>query len=192
VEPKLAVVATFTILADLVANVGGDRVEIAILVGPDSDAHVFSPTPAAAKTIAGAKVVFVNGLGFEGWMDKLIAASGYKGPLVVASDGVDVLKVKPRAHSHMANPMATTTVKSTRMPGRALPMPAAMSRTSPTRFRPPIQRTRRAIARGRRPMTSSWRNSTRGPVRAWAPSPRRSGGWSSAMTHSAISRAPTA
>ncbi len=100
VEPKLLVVATFTILADLVANVGGDRVEIATLVGPDSDAHVFSPTPAAAKTIAGAKVVFVNGLGFEGWMDKLIAASGYKGPLVVASDGVDVLKAKPQAHSH--------------------------------------------------------------------------------------------
>jgi len=97
--PKLPVVATFTILADLVANVGGDRVEVSTLVGPDSDAHVFSPTPAAAKTIAGAKLVFVNGLGFEGWMDKLIAASGYKGTVVVASDGVDVLKVKPHAHA---------------------------------------------------------------------------------------------
>ncbi|MCE2948637.1 MAG: metal ABC transporter solute-binding protein, Zn/Mn family [bacterium] len=98
--PKLPVVVTFTILADMVATVGGDRVEVATLVGPDSDAHVFSPTPAAAKTIAAAKVVFVNGLGFEGWMDKLIAASGYKGPLVVASDGVEVLKVKPQPHSH--------------------------------------------------------------------------------------------
>lgn len=97
--PKLSVVATFTILADLVANVGGDRVAVSTLVGPDSDAHVFSPTPAAAKTIAGAQLVFVNGLGFEGWMDKLIAASGYKGPVVVASNGVDVLKVKPHAHA---------------------------------------------------------------------------------------------
>jgi len=101
--PKLPVVATFTILADLVANVGGDRVEITTLVGPDSDAHVFSPTPAAAKAIAGAKLVFVNGLGFEGWIEKLIVASGYHGPVVVASDGVDTLTLAPQPHAGHAH-----------------------------------------------------------------------------------------
>ena len=69
-------------------NVGGDRVAITTLVGADGDAHVFEPTPAAARSVAGADVVFVNGLGFEGWVERLIQASSYKGPLVVASDGV--------------------------------------------------------------------------------------------------------
>src|SRR5262245_9402906 len=85
---KLKVVASFSILGDIVKNVGGDRVEITALVGPDGDAHVFEPTPADARAVAAADLVFVNGLGFEGWMDRLIRASGYKGTLVVASDGV--------------------------------------------------------------------------------------------------------
>jgi zinc/manganese transport system substrate-binding protein len=63
-------------------------VEVATLVGPDGDAHVFEPTPAAAKAVATADVVLVNGLGFEGWMDRLVHASGYTGPVVVASAGV--------------------------------------------------------------------------------------------------------
>jgi len=87
-DGKLKVVASFSILGDIVRNVGGDRVEITTLVGPDGDAHVFEPTPADARSVAGADVVFVNGLGFEGWMERLIQASGYKGPLVVASGGV--------------------------------------------------------------------------------------------------------
>ena len=66
---KLKVVATFSILADFVKNVGGERVEVAALVGPNGDAHVYSPSPGDAKTLADAKVVFVNGLGFEGWID---------------------------------------------------------------------------------------------------------------------------
>jgi zinc/manganese transport system substrate-binding protein len=87
-DAKLKVVASFSILGDIVQNVGGDRVAVTTLVGPDGDAHVFEPTPADARSVAGADVVFVNGLGFEGWMERLIQASGYKGPLVVASRGV--------------------------------------------------------------------------------------------------------
>jgi zinc/manganese transport system substrate-binding protein len=87
-DGKLKVVASFSILGDIVKNVGGDRVEVTTLVGPDGDAHVFEPTPADAKSVAGADVVFVNGLGFEGWIERLIQASDYKGPLVVASNGV--------------------------------------------------------------------------------------------------------
>jgi zinc/manganese transport system substrate-binding protein len=81
-------VASFSILGDMVKQVGGDRVEIITLVGPDGDAHVYEPTPADAKNLAAANILFVNGLGFEGWMDRLEKSSGFKGKTVVASTGV--------------------------------------------------------------------------------------------------------
>jgi len=81
-------VASFSILGDMVRQVGGDRVEVTTLVGPNGDAHLFSPTPADAKTLAKADIFFVNGLGFEGWMERLENASGFTGPLVMASGGV--------------------------------------------------------------------------------------------------------
>jgi zinc/manganese transport system substrate-binding protein len=87
-DDKIKVVASFSILGDIVQNVGGERVDVTTLVGPDGDAHVFEPTPADASAVAAADIVFVNGLGFEGWMDRLVEAAGYKGPLVVASAGV--------------------------------------------------------------------------------------------------------
>jgi zinc/manganese transport system substrate-binding protein len=74
-----------------VRQVGGDRVEVITLVGPDGDAHVYEPTPADARNLAGAAILFVNGLGFEGWMDRLEKSSGFKGKTIVASTGV-----KPR------------------------------------------------------------------------------------------------
>ena len=85
---KVEAVASFSILGDMVREVGGDRVAVTTLVGPDGDAHVFSPTPADAKALAGAKLFFVNGLGFEGWMDRLVKASDFKGDVVVTSDGI--------------------------------------------------------------------------------------------------------
>ena len=87
-DGRLKVVASFSILGDIVKNVGGDRVAVTTLVGPDGDAHVFEPTPADAQAVAGADVVFVNGLGLEGWMERLIQSSGYKGPVAVAGTGV--------------------------------------------------------------------------------------------------------
>lgn len=90
-EKKLNVVATFSILGDLAKNVGGDRVEVTTMVGPNGDVHVYEPTPADARAVGGADVVVVNGLGLEGWIDRLIKTSGYQGPVVVASQGV-----KPR------------------------------------------------------------------------------------------------
>jgi zinc/manganese transport system substrate-binding protein len=103
-QDKLNVLATFSILGDFVKNVGGDRVEVTMLVGPNSDAHVYSPSPADAKKVAAAKVVITNGLGFEGWMSRLIKASGGKMRPVVATAGI-----KPRqlnrdqaGHNHSA------------------------------------------------------------------------------------------
>jgi len=88
---KLPVVASFSILGDIVQNVGGDRVAVKSLVRPNGDAHVYSPSPADAKTLADAKVVFTNGLGFEGWIGRLIKSSNTRAPNVVAAKGV-----KPR------------------------------------------------------------------------------------------------
>ena len=81
-------VATFSILGDFVRNVGAERVEVATLVGPNGDVHVYAPTPGDAKTIAAANIVFVNGLGLEGWIDRLIAVSASRAPVVMASQGI--------------------------------------------------------------------------------------------------------
>ncbi len=81
-------VASFTVLADIVKQVGGDHVTVTSLVQPDGDPHIFEPTPQDSVTIKQADVVFVSGLGLEGWMTRLIKASGYKGDVVVASNGI--------------------------------------------------------------------------------------------------------
>ncbi len=99
---KVKAVASFSILGDMVKQVGGDRVEVSTLVGPNGDAHVFSPTPADAKMLAGADIFFINGLGFEGWMERLENASGFKGALVVASGGVMPLKMTEEEGGHEA------------------------------------------------------------------------------------------
>jgi zinc/manganese transport system substrate-binding protein len=87
-DTRLKVVATFSILADLVREVGGDAVDVTTLVGPDSDAHTYQPRPTDARTLAAAKVLVSNGLGFEGWIDRLAGAAGFKGTRIVASVGV--------------------------------------------------------------------------------------------------------
>jgi len=93
-QGKVKAVATFSILGDLVRNVGGERLEIATLVGPNGDAHVYSPSPADAKKLAAANVVFVNGLGLEGWMTRLVAASGTKAPMIVATKGITARRME--------------------------------------------------------------------------------------------------
>ncbi len=97
---KMPVLATFSILADLARNVGGDRVEVVSLVQPGGDAHVFQPTPGDAAKVRSAKVVIENGLGLEGWMGRLVEASGYKGEIVVASEGVKPLSIREGGHDH--------------------------------------------------------------------------------------------
>jgi zinc/manganese transport system substrate-binding protein len=100
-DPPLEIVASFSILGDMVKTVGGDRVQVITLVGPNSDAHVFEPTPADARAIADAKVVFINGLGLEqGWMPRLIEAAGYKGPVMVTSKGIKPLRMDEEEDEH--------------------------------------------------------------------------------------------
>ncbi|WP_299805040.1 metal ABC transporter substrate-binding protein [Tardiphaga sp.] len=87
-QDRIDVVASFSILGDLVKNVGGDRVSITTLVGPNGDAHVYTPSPQDAKKITDAKLVVVNGLGFEGWLPRLVKSSGGQAVIVMASDGI--------------------------------------------------------------------------------------------------------
>jgi zinc/manganese transport system substrate-binding protein len=85
---EVNVVATFSVLGDIVKEVGGDRISLTVLVGPDGDAHTFEPSPADAKKLANADLLVVNGLGLESWLPKLAAASGTNARFATASFGV--------------------------------------------------------------------------------------------------------
>jgi zinc/manganese transport system substrate-binding protein len=105
-QSPIKAVATFSILGDIVKNVGGERVAVTTLVGPDGDAHVFQPSPADARAVADARVVFINGLGFEGWIERLTESAGYKGTVVTATAGIQPQKMAVEeqggghAHAH--------------------------------------------------------------------------------------------
>ena len=91
-DSRLPVVATFNLLADIVEQVGGDAVRVASLVAAGADVHVFEPGPNHARQLADARLVVGNGLGFEGWIDRLVRSSGYRGAVVVASRGIEPLR----------------------------------------------------------------------------------------------------
>src|ERR1700759_1445882 len=86
-QGRLKVVATFSVLGELTAEVGGERIDVTAFVAPDTDAHTYQPKPTDIRALAAAKVLVSNGLGFEGWIDRLAEAAGFKGKRVVASAG---------------------------------------------------------------------------------------------------------
>jgi zinc/manganese transport system substrate-binding protein len=98
------IVASFSILADMVRELAPPGLEVTALVGPDADAHVFKPTPADGRRLAQADLIVVNGLGFEGWIDRLVRASGARAPVVVATKGLkprrEAATGKHSGHSH--------------------------------------------------------------------------------------------
>ncbi len=98
-DDPLPVVATFSIVGDMAARIGGKYVSVTTLVGHDGDSHVYQPTPADAKAVSEAKVVIVNGLEFEGWFDRLIDASDFQGDPVVATLGVNLIAYDLDDHS---------------------------------------------------------------------------------------------
>jgi zinc/manganese transport system substrate-binding protein len=100
VPDRLNVVASFSILDDFVRNVGGERVSVTALVGPDGDVHVYTPAPADAKKIADAKLLVINGLGLEGWLPRLLQASGSKAPIITATKDIAPLKLGSDADPH--------------------------------------------------------------------------------------------
>jgi zinc/manganese transport system substrate-binding protein len=123
-EERLNVVASFSILGDFVKNVGGNSVNVTTLVGPNSDAHVYSPTPADAKKIADAKLVFINGLGMEGWLPRLVQSAGNRATIVTATEGIAPLK-----HGSDADPHAWQSVANAKI--YVANVSAALSAASP-------------------------------------------------------------
>jgi zinc/manganese transport system substrate-binding protein len=99
-QNKIDVVASFSILGDFVKNVGGERVSVTTLVGPNGDAHVYTPSPQDAKKISDAKLVVVNGFGFEGWLPRLVKSSGGKATIVTATDGISPRELDAHADPH--------------------------------------------------------------------------------------------
>ena len=97
-EPRKLAVASTSIIADLVRNVGGERLDVKALVGANGDAHVYSPTPGDAREIAAAAIVFVNGLGLEGWLPRLVGASGSKAPVIAVSKGITPRRMQDEEH----------------------------------------------------------------------------------------------
>ena len=99
-EDRLSVVASFSILGDLVKNVGGDKVDVTTLVGANGDVHVYAPAPSDAKKNADAKLLIVNGLGLEGWLPRLVQSAGSKATIVTASNGITPLVMGSQADPH--------------------------------------------------------------------------------------------
>ena len=99
-QARVNVVASFSILGDFVKNVGGDRIEVTTLVGPDGDVHVYAPTPADVRKIADAKLLVINGFGLEGWLPRLLQAAGSKATIVTATTGIAPLKAGSDADPH--------------------------------------------------------------------------------------------
>jgi zinc/manganese transport system substrate-binding protein len=98
--PPPRIVASFSILADMARELAPEGTQVTALVGPDADAHVYEPRPADGQRLAQADLVLVNGLGFEGWVDRMVKVSGYRGPVVVASAGIAARQVAGTADPH--------------------------------------------------------------------------------------------
>jgi zinc/manganese transport system substrate-binding protein len=105
---KVKAIASFSILGDMLRVVGGERVDAASLVGPNGDVHVYEPTTVDVRTLAGAAIFVVNGLGLEGWISRLQTSSGFKGRMVIATTGITPLQAEhvPGDSARAADPHA--------------------------------------------------------------------------------------
>jgi zinc/manganese transport system substrate-binding protein len=97
---RLPVVASFSILGDMVAQLGGERIVLRVIAGPDADAHSFQPRPSDVAALRDARLVLRNGLGFDGWMDRLVSAAGFRGALVTATEGITPRAMAGHSHGH--------------------------------------------------------------------------------------------
>lgn len=109
-EDRLKIVASFSILGDMVQQVVGEHADVTTIVGPDADAHVYQPSVADARAVADADVIFVNGLGFETWSKTLIAESGTDASVHVATQGVKIVKVGGETDPHAWNSLSNGVV----------------------------------------------------------------------------------
>ena len=99
-QEPIPVVASFSILGDMVQRIGGSTVEITTLVGREGDVHVYQPTPADAKALKRANLMFVNGLGFEGWLERLEESAEFKGESIVVTNGIELISLEEADEEH--------------------------------------------------------------------------------------------
>ncbi len=99
-QARPRIVASFSILGDMVRQVAGERVELRTIAGPNVDAHSFQPRPSDAEAVRGAALVVRNGLGFDGWMDRMVRAAGYRGPVGTATEGIEPRSMPAHSHGH--------------------------------------------------------------------------------------------
>jgi zinc/manganese transport system substrate-binding protein len=97
---RLPVVASFSILGDMAAQIGGERIALTVIAGADADAHAFQPRPSDAAALRGARVILRNGLGFDGWMDRLVRSSGTQGTIVTVTQGITPRMMEAHHHHH--------------------------------------------------------------------------------------------
>jgi len=109
-DDHVKVVASFSILGNMVEEVVGDLADVTTIVGPDADAHVYQPSVADAKAVAEADIIFVNGLGFETWSDTLISESGTEASVHVATDGITPVEVEGETDPHAWNSLSNGVV----------------------------------------------------------------------------------
>lgn len=101
--PPLEVVASFSVLGDMVKEIGGRHVNVVTIVGPNADAHTFEPTPQDVQALGRAQVLVSNGLGFETWLERLVGSSGFTGTHIVASKGAALRKFGADSSHHEAD-----------------------------------------------------------------------------------------
>jgi zinc/manganese transport system substrate-binding protein len=99
-QGSVRVVASFSILGDMAKQIAGDRATVRTIAGPNTDAHSFQPRPSDAEALRGATLVVRNGLGFDGWMDRMIRAANFRGPVVTATDGITPRQMAAHTHGH--------------------------------------------------------------------------------------------
>ena len=121
---KIDVVASFSILGDMVEQVAGDRANVTTIVGPDADAHLYQPNTSDAVAVAEADLVITNGMGFETWSATLIESSGTKAQIAVATDGITPLLVEGEVDPHAWNSLLNGVIYVTNIE-------AALSQASP-------------------------------------------------------------
>lgn len=99
-QARIPVVASFTILGDMAATIGGNRIDLRTIAGADADAHGFQPRPSDAAALRGARLVIRNGLGFDGWIDRMLRAANHRGTVVTTTDGITPRMMEAHGHAH--------------------------------------------------------------------------------------------
>jgi zinc/manganese transport system substrate-binding protein len=129
--PSVPVVASFSILADMVAQIGGDAVSVTSLVSPDGDPHTYEPRPSDLRAVAATRLLVINGLGLEGWMTRLVGASGYRGPVVTASTGIQPRTMVEDGGATVTDPHAWQNARNGAAYARTIA--AALAKADPAR-----------------------------------------------------------